>query len=204
MSERLIGERKQLLRGAAITQRESLLSSDSLTWSRSIQEKVLQFPPYILSPSVALYSPIQNEVDTAAIRDHALGSGKAVYYPRIRETSLELVQIYSETELVIGHFGILEPVGERRSLDSDLLGILVIVPGVVFDSKGNRLGRGAGWYDRLLKQIGGDATSLGLAYELQLVDEVPVDPWDQRLDYVITERRVIECAATRAHSSLAS
>ena len=204
MSERVTRERKQLLRAAAIRQRKFLTSIDSRAWSRLIQGNVVQFPPYSRSPLVALYSPIENEVDTAAIRDHALGAGKTVYYPRIRERCLELLQVDSAAAFAIGHFGILEPAGERRPLKLDALGLVVIVPGVAFDGKGNRLGRGGGWYDRLLKQVSGNAISLGLAYEFQIVEEVPADPWDQRLDYVITERRVIDCVKLRAQSSLAS
>jgi len=204
MSETLIGERKRLTRAAALAERRSLIGAESSSWSGATQEKVLQFPPYILSHSVALYSPIQNEVDTAAVREHALGAGKTVYYPKMGKSCLELLRVDASAEFATGHFGVLEPIGETRLMDPDPLGLMVIVPGVVFDSKGNRLGRGEGWYDRLLKQIGRNAIFLGLAYQFQIVDEVPVDPWDQSVDYVITERRVIDCGATRAQSSLAS
>jgi 5-formyltetrahydrofolate cyclo-ligase len=204
MSEQLTRERKELLRAAAIAQRKALATSDSHAWNCLIQGRVVQFPPYIRFQSVALYSPIQNEVDTAAIRDHALGAGKAVYYPRIRETCIELLQIGSAAAFGIGYLGILEPIGERRLLAPDLLELIVFVPGLVFDSQGNRVGRGAGWYDRLLNEIRGKATCVGLAYDFQIVEEVPVDSWDQRMDYVITERRVIDCGAARARPSLAS
>ena len=206
MSERFTGERKQLLRAAAITQRKSLTSNDRRAWSALIQEKVLQFPPYVRSGSVALYSPIQNEVDTTTIRDHALGSSKIVYYPRIRvrENCIELLQVDSVESLKIGHLGVLEPVGERCLSATEPTGLTILVPGVVFDCQGNRLGRGAGWYDRLLKEMAGNATSVGLAYDFQIVGEVPADSWDQRVDYVITERRIVDCAAARAQPSLAS
>src|SRR4029077_19320402 len=108
MSERFTEERKQLLRAAAITQRKSLASNDRRAWSALIQGKVLQFPPYVRSGSVALYSPIQNEVDTTTIRDHALGSTKIVYYPRIRvrENCIELLQVDSEESFKVGHLGV--------------------------------------------------------------------------------------------------
>jgi len=204
MSERLTGERKQLLRAAVIAQRKSLTANDCRVWSALIQGNVLRFPPYIRSASVALYSPIQNEVDTTTILDHALGASKIVYYPRIRESCVELLQVDSAEAFAIGHLGILEPIGEGRLSAMEPLGLTMMVPGVVFDSRGNRLGRGTGWYDRLLQEIERKAISVGLAYEFQIVEEVPADSWDQRMDYVITERRVIDCAATRAQSSLAS
>jgi 5-formyltetrahydrofolate cyclo-ligase len=204
MSERFTGERKQLLRAAAITQRKSLTSNDRRAWSALIQGKVLQFPLYVRSGSVALYSPIQNEVDTTTIRDHALGSSKIVYYPRIRENCIELLPVDSEESLKIGHLGVLEPIGERCVSTTEPTELTIMVPGVVFDCQGNRLGRGAGWYDRLLKEMAGNATSVGLAYDFQIVGEVPADSWDQRVDYVITERRIVDCAAARAQPSLAS
>src|ERR1700751_3211958 len=153
MSERSTGERKQLLRAAAIIQRKSLTVSNWRAWSASIQAKVLQFPPYLRAASIALYSPIQNEVDTSTIRDHALGAGKIVYYPRIQENCIELMQVESAEALKIGYLGTFEPVGERRLSTTERTGVALIVPGVVFDSQGNRIGRGGAWYDRLLKEI---------------------------------------------------
>jgi 5-formyltetrahydrofolate cyclo-ligase len=169
-----------------------------------IQEKVLQFPLYILARSVALYSPIQNEVDTATIRDHALGASKIVYYPLIQENRIELAQVESVEGLKVGHWGIFEPIAGRRLSDTETRGLVIMVPGLVFDCQGNRLGRGAGWYDRLLREIGGSVTSVGLAYDFQIVEKVPADPWDQRVDYIMTERRIIDCAAVRAQRRFAS
>jgi 5-formyltetrahydrofolate cyclo-ligase len=114
------------------------------------------------------------------------------------------MQVDSAEALKIGYLGIFEPVGERRLSATDRTGVAVIVPGLVFDSRGNRIGRGAAWYDRLLKEIGKNVISVALAYDFQIVEEVPADTWDQRVDYVITERRIIDCAAARAQPSLAS
>ena len=204
MSGLSTGEKKQLLRVAALTQRKSLTANDWRIWSAVIQAKVLQLPAYVRAASIALYSPIQNEVDTATIRDHALGAGKIVYYPRIQENRIELMQVNSTEALTNGHLGILEPTGERRLSAADRMGVAVIVPGLVFDSQGDRIGRGAAWYDRLLSEIGKSVISVGLAYDFQIVEEVPADTWDQRVDYVITERRIIDCAAARAQPSLVS
>jgi 5-formyltetrahydrofolate cyclo-ligase len=198
MSESSIRERKQVLRVAAIAQRMSLTSTDLQTWSRLIQAKVLEFPLYLRAQSVALYSPIQNEVDTAAIRDNALSAGKTLYYPQLtRKGSLDLVRVDSAAAFAVGRFGILEPVGDGRRLDDDSK-LIVVVPGVVFDSEGNRLGRGLGYYDRFLKQIRGNSIFLSLAYEFQMVDEVPTESWDQRVHYLITERRIIDCTPAQS------
>jgi len=70
----------------------------------------------------------------------------------------------------------------------------VFVPGVVFDVHGNRLGRGGGVYDRLLAQCNNGKWLIGLAYEFQVVEAVPAEPWDRSMGYVITESRIIECS----------
>jgi 5-formyltetrahydrofolate cyclo-ligase len=197
-------ESKNSLRAAALTQRGLLSRAESLSRSRSIQAQALQFPPYLIHRSVAIYSPIQNEVETAEIRDHALASGKRVFYPRFAaENALELVEIGSATELNIGRFGILEPTGESRLSRQDQEELVVFVPGVAFDLRGNRLGRGKGWYDRLIEKLG-RATFVALAYDFQIVDEVPAEEWDQKVHYLITERRIVDCGSMPAQSSQVS
>ena len=197
-------ESKNSLRAAALAQRGLLSKGESLSRSRSIQAKALQFQPYLIHRSVAVYSPIQNEVETGDIRDHALVTGKRVFYPRYgQENVLELVEIGSVTELGMGRFGILEPTADRRLSRQDQEELVVFVPGVAFDMRGNRLGRGKGWYDRLIETLG-RATFVALAYDFQIVDEVPAEEWDQRVHYLITERRIVDCGSMPAQSSQVS
>jgi 5-formyltetrahydrofolate cyclo-ligase len=196
-------EKKYALRVEALARRDQLSRAESLNWSRLIQAQALQFPPYLICRSVALYSPIQNEVETEEIRDHAWVTGKSVFFPRMgRQDRLELVKVASAGEFSIGRFGILEPTGETRLALRDQRELVVFVPGVAFDLRGNRLGRGKAWYDRLIKELG-KATVAALAYDCQVVGEVPVDEWDQKVHYIITERRVIDCRCTAAQSSQA-
>ena len=200
----LMREKKHSLRAAALAQRSLLSRSESLARSRLIQARALEFPPYLLRRSVALYNPIQNEVETGEIRDHALVTGKNVFFPRFGlKDSLELIKIESETEFSQGRFGILEPTGERRLAGQDQGELVVFVPGVAFDLSGNRLGRGKGWYDRLIKELG-EAILVALAYDFQIVDQVPAEEWDQRVHYVITERSVVDCRSVPVQSSQVS
>lgn len=195
-------EEKHSLRAAALAQRSLLSRSESLARSRLIQARVLQFPPYLLRRSVVLYNPIQNEVETREIRDHALVTGKNVFFPRFGpEGSLELIKIGSATEFSPGRFGILEPTGEGRLAGRDREELVVFVPGVAFDLRGNRLGWGKGWYDRLIKKELGEATLVALGYDFQIVDEVPSEEWDQRIHYVITERSIVDCRSMPVQSS---
>jgi 5-formyltetrahydrofolate cyclo-ligase len=195
---------KDVLRAGVLARRSLLSKGDALFWSGNIQTRALQFPPYITCRSLALYSPIQNEVETGEIRDRALVAGKRVFFPRWgHRESLELVQIDSPSELRMGRFGILEPAGDSRLLPQDHGDLVVFVPGVAFDSRGNRLGRGKGWYDRLITELG-RATLVALAYDFQIVDEVPTASWDQRVHYVITERRIVDCRSIPEQSDQVS
>lgn len=198
-------EKKGALRAAILAQRSLLSRSEFVARSRLIQARVLQFPPYLHSRSVALYCSMQNEVETEAIRDHALVTGKNVFFPRFGpKDSLELIRIGSASEFSQGRFGILEPTGETRLAGRDREGLVVFVPGVAFDLIGNRLGRGKGWYDRLIKKDLGGATVVALAYDFQIVEAVPAEEWDQKVHYLITERSVIDCRRMPMQSSQVS
>lgn len=187
-------ESKTALRVALLSQRNSLSTEKADSWSRSIQARLLETPLYQSASAIALYSSVQNEAATEKIRDHSLRSGKRVVYPRlVPNRSLEFVEIESATELVCGKLGIAEPVGDKVLSYSGELDLLLIVPGVAFDPKGNRLGRGQAWYDRVIRQWGSRATPVGLAYEFQIIDCVPVDPWDEKVLFISTQERFIDC-----------
>ena len=94
---------------------------------------------------------------------------------------------YDESRLELGSFHIEEPTGDNVVNPEDIE--LIVVPAVAYDRKGNRLGRGKGFYDRLLQTT--KATKVGIGYEFQLVDEVPVEPHDVGVDIIITENATI-------------
>jgi len=189
-----MGEKKERLRVQFLRQRKSIPPSQLALQSRLIQERVLHFDLYLMSRSVALYSPMGNEVATEEIRDHALREGKRLFYPRLGEgDNLDLVHIESAEELRLGHHGFLEPTGERLMTRRDQEKLIVFVPGVVFDLDGNRLGRGKGWYDRVMDRLERGVVLAALAYEFQVVERVPAERRDHKVHYIITERGVIDC-----------
>jgi 5-formyltetrahydrofolate cyclo-ligase len=189
-----MGESKIALRTVASSRRSALSQKDVLSRSRLIQARVCQFPEYLSSQSIALYASIQNEVRTDKIRDHALRQGKRVFYPVLRTGgTTQLIRLESAGKLSVGPFGILEPSGEEKLPDVWQEDLFIVVPGLAFDLNGNRLGRGKGWYDRLLKRFGKNAVAAALAYDCQIVDQVPVEPWDERVAYIFTETKRIDC-----------
>lgn len=187
------------MRVAALTQRGSLAREPFFSLGGLIQARALEFAPYLTARAVILYSPIQNEVTTEEIRDDALARGKRVFYPQLSAAkSVAVAEIHSAADLGSGCFGISEPTGSMHPLTRELEKLVVFVPGLIFDCHGNRLGRGIGWYDRLLKQLSKGAVFVALGYDFQIVDEVPTDTWDERVHYVITEQRVIDCGTARS------
>lgn len=196
-----MGEKKQALRAKALLRRDSLTNSELTLCSRLIQKQALHFYPYLISSAVALYSPIGNEVATEEIRDHALKLRKRLFYPRPASgEDLALIRVESVEELKAGRYGILEPAGNEIMSKEDLARLVVFVPGLAFDLQGNRLGRGKGWYDRVLELLGDGSRLIALAYEFQVVEQMPAERWDRKVHHIITEKRIIDCGDVSSRS----
>jgi 5-formyltetrahydrofolate cyclo-ligase len=154
----------------------------------AVCERVLRLPAFESAAHVVAYVPVENEVDPGAVVDAALAAGKRVYYPRRSKETLEFLSAGREA-LRPGPAGILEPT-EGEPLPAGNGPVLFLVPGLAFDARGARLGRGAGCYDRALARYAA-AVIVGLAYEMQLVAALPEAPWDVRMAVVVTEARVL-------------
>lgn len=144
---------------------------------------------------ILLFSSLPDEPEISAVWQSA--DGKTLCLPRFIEESGEYeaaVISDRERDLVPGKFGILEPRAECRSMSLNQLD-LALAPGVAFSASGARLGRGRGFYDRILAAVTG--RKIGVAFDEQLVDDLPVEPHDQRVDAVITPTRWIEAESVR-------
>ncbi len=121
-----------------------------------------------------------------------------IFYPRTRGEQMDFIRVDDpDKDLKEGSFHIMEPVGsELFSMDQTLHTeetVICFVPGVVFDTAGNRLGFGRGYYDRFLKSYP-DMIRIGICYEGQLSDRIEPAHWDQGMDLVITEERIYVCS----------
>lgn len=185
-----MADEKKYLRTILKRTRATVSRSLAFALSVQIQSRLLAADFYRQSAGVVLYAACDNEVATDAILDHALGSGRAVFYPRLDLAAgvLVLGRVRSRSELLPGTFGILEPVAAADKARAALLArCLVVVPGLAFSPAGERLGRGGGHYDRLLCSLGPGAVTAGLAYSFQLLDRVAQTERDRRLTYIVTE-----------------
>jgi 5-formyltetrahydrofolate cyclo-ligase len=138
-----------------------------------------------------------HEVDTHGLIQQLLASGKHVCVPKFVDTARRYAASELKdfaAELGVGKFGILEPKQEVvRLVGADKLDAL-LVPGLAFDENGNRIGRGMGFFDRLLREARG--IKIALAYDFQVLNEVPADAHDVRVDFIVTEKRVVSCKRT--------
>jgi 5-formyltetrahydrofolate cyclo-ligase len=136
---------------------------------------------------VALYIPIRGEVDTGPLIDRLAARGLTIALPQIAERAapMRFLHWIPGTDLAIGPFGLRQPPADAAEMRPDL----IFTPLLAFDARLDRLGYGAGHYDRAFAALP-DARRIGLAWAMQAVPRVPVEPWDLPLDAVVTEHEV--------------
>lgn len=190
---------KQALRRSAV---ECILSLDPARRALEERELVARFPAlpgFASAGCVLLYaSAFPEEIDTGAMLQLALKQGKTLVCPRVDRTArqLRLYQIKDiEADFIRSRFGIPEPRKTCKPVTPEEVD-WVLAPGLVFDHRGYRLGRGAGHYDRLLPTLRNGVPRWALGFDCQWVDELPVEPHDVPLDGVVSPSRTI----VRAHS----
>ena len=192
-----MADQKKYLRTLLGECRASLTPEFASSRSVTIQRRLLATDCYRNAPAVVLYSPIHNEVATDLIATDAIASGKELFFPRLRRAreSITVARVHDLSELVAGAFGIREPATKGAGAQPrELAGAIIVVPGLAFGPHGQRLGRGGGHYDRFLAALPREAITVGLAYSFQLLDRIPQESLDRRLQYIITESALIRVA----------
>jgi 5-formyltetrahydrofolate cyclo-ligase len=189
-----VADEKKYLRAVFAATRAALDPERARHLSATVQHQLIHSALYRGARSLMIYAPTGSEVSTGLIFDDALAGGRAVYFPRFDSTtnSLRAVRVGARDDLAAGAFGILEPRKElEAAADSELANILICVPGLAFSREGWRLGRGGGHYDRFLADVGREAISVGLAYSFQLVDRIPHEGHDRKLNIIATESALL-------------
>ena len=141
---------------------------------------------FMMAENILMYHSLPDELQTIRFL-RKWSDRKRFFLPRVNGVNLDILP-YEETRLELGSFHIEEPTGDDV-VDVDDIELMVI-PAVAFDRKGNRLGRGKGFYDRLLSST--KATKIGVGYEFQLFDSIPSEPHDVAMDMVITQKTLIK------------
>jgi 5-formyltetrahydrofolate cyclo-ligase len=179
---------KKILRKQVLSAREGLSAEERAKKSREIEERIFSLPEFMSARVVMFFASFRSEVETGPMIRHALTSGKRVVLPKVKDKELALFEIMDfDADVSPGAWGIPEP-HESRPAKIETID-LIIVPGAAFDARGNRLGYGAGFYDKLLPAF--KKMTVALAFEVQILPRVPVDAHDVPVKKIVTECRII-------------
>ncbi|SOC21155.1 5-formyltetrahydrofolate cyclo-ligase [Ureibacillus xyleni] len=172
---------------------ENLYQQSSLT----IKDKLLKEPSIIEGDTIAITISNNREVDTTGIIESLWKQGKRVVVPKCNSINrtMQFYKIENFNQLEIVYMDLREPIPQITELVSAEQIDCMIVPGIVFDKSGYRIGYGGGYYDRYLEKFKGNVISL--AFHNQLVDMVPRDPHDLPVNLIVTEQNRIDCIQNR-------
>lgn len=170
-----------------IKARKCLVSAqEALEAADRVFERLEKSAAFMLADNILMYHSLPDELSTRAFLDK-WHSRKHFYLPRVNGVNLDILP-YDNSRLHIGAFNIEEPTGEDIADINDIE--LIVIPAVAYDRNGNRVGRGKGYYDRLLADT--RAVKIGVGYDFQLIDEdIDADDFDVKVDIIITENRNI-------------
>ena len=179
---------KTAIRKEVLVERDRIPPELRSAKSREIEERLFALSEFISSQVILFFASFRSEVQTGHMIRRALISGKRVILPRAAGTELVLYEIRDfDRDTAPGAWGISEPMITKpvalKAID------LIIVPGAAFDEQGNRLGYGAGFYDKLLSAFA--KTTVALAFDAQIVPAIPVDSYDVPVHKIVTEKRII-------------
>lgn len=176
-------EQKRQLR-KQIKEAKKLWPAEELaTASHTLLEQLEQHPRFVAARTILLYYSLPDEVQTHAFVEKWYTS-KKVLLPVVVGDELELRHYTGPSCLKEGAFHIEEPTGEPFTQFHEIE--LAVIPGVSFDCQGNRLGRGKGYYDKLLPKL--SSYNIGICYQFQTCEEIPTEPFDRPMDEVWTEQ----------------
>ena len=181
-------QEKRLIRRRLRANRSRLSPGEVARLSARACTRLLTSPIFARAGHIAAYAAVDNELDPALLVEAALAAGKNVYLP---VTNRERFEFVGTPDARPGPEGRPPPGGPRLPPEAD--DVLFLVPGVAFDARGVRLGRGIGWYDRALGRHP-RGVRIGLAYAFQVVPRLPEAPWDVRMHAIVTDADLIDAA----------
>lgn len=180
---------KAQLRTELRAKRRDLSAEEVLDASAAVVQHLLRVPEVVAAGTVGTYLASRGEVDLRAFIADRHDAGVQITLPKTDGDRLTFVAHRPDDLLIPGRFGIDQPAGNEvvPFADHDV----VVVPLVAFDTAANRLGQGGGFYDREIQSAASRPLLIGVAYQFQLVDRLPVEPHDESLDLVVTQDGVV-------------
>lgn len=178
---------KTAIRKEMKKKRAALSPEKKEEWDKQLAELFFAELSKISVSWVYLYMDFRNEAGTKRIIERLWKSGRPTAFPRVKGRELKFYPVRCKEELRLGYRGISEPLGSYPVQQERAL---VVVPGVAFDYRGNRMGYGGGFYDRFFAREP-NHLRWALAYEFQLFPHIPCENWDQKMERIFTPERVI-------------
>lgn len=166
--------------------RDALSKAERVSESDEVCKKVIELKWYREAKKILSFMNFGSEIEIERLNERVIADGKELFLPRVEKNGELSIVKYGEG-FSIGQFGIREPVGKSYTGELDM----IVIPGLAFDREGNRLGYGKGYYDRLLERYS-DVVKIAPIYEIQLVEAVPVEEHDKKIDLIILKNRTIE------------
>jgi 5-formyltetrahydrofolate cyclo-ligase len=181
---------KAQLRRTLIARRRAFDPGDLARLGAAACARLAAYAHFRRARHVVLYAARTEEVDPLPLETEARENGARIYYPAVDGAGLAF-RAATSSDLGPGHRGVREPDERAPVLARDARDLIVVVPGLAFDRDGSRLGSGLGYYDRTLGLFP-HAIRAGLAIDPFVVDRLPVDPWDEPMHLVVSDRRLLE------------
>lgn len=187
-----ISAQKKILR-REIKSRLATLSEDArINFSHTVTEKFLSHSIYRKSKILMAYFSTAEEIQLQKFLSTALSDGKILSVPFIEGREMHAVILPELDAVEIGAYGILTVESSaRKIIDAEKIDCIV-TPGLAFDAKGNRLGKGGGFYDKFLNRAV-NAVKIALAFDEQIVENVPIEPHDVKVDFILTPTKIFHC-----------
>jgi 5-formyltetrahydrofolate cyclo-ligase len=186
--------RKIEIRRSTLARRDALSKEERSEKSAAIKERLFDFANFLEAKIVLFYMSYNNEVDTEPMIRKTLEAEKVVALPLVNTEKKKIVPFKIDNldrDIRPGYRGIREPIPERcKQIPAQYIN-LAIIPGVAFDERGGRIGHGMGVYDRFIPQLDITTRKVALAFECQIVPQIPMEPHDRYTDIIITEKRII-------------
>ena len=181
-------EDRAQLRSKILSTRRALPEDYIIQSSKTVLGSLLYHPFLRQKRRICSYMNVRGEINTHEINDFLLKAGHTLARPVMgdRRGHMKFYTVTDLLRLTPNKFSILEPQPDEQTLLIPDNVDMILVPLVGFDMQGNRLGMGGGYYDRMLKKVSADCLCIGLAYDFQCVEEIPIEDWDMPLDEVIT------------------
>ena len=186
-----IAAQKEELRAQSKAFLRSISTTDLNLQSARIADRISAMPEWDRAKTILGFVPGNHEPDINKLLKEAISTGKRICLPQFNpiQTTYSAVLVSNpNTDLISGKYGVLEPKAGSEVIPFSEIDC-VLVPGLAFDSTGGRLGRGGGWFDRMLAEIRG--LRIGVAFSVQLVGNVPVESHDIRMDCLVTAEELI-------------